>query len=162
MTSSRERSAAWRRSAEAAHDLVVQHKRATGDTEQILADDCGVPLGTLSNYLCGHAPLPMDVAIRLTNLTGRDEIARAFGSLTNRLVIPMPHPGEHPEIAEVLQETGDVIRAYGEAIEDGTITEGEAARIVREIEEAQAALEAMKQKVMAAEVRKPQLRLRGM
>jgi len=104
----------------------------------------------------------MDVAIRLTNLTGRDEIAKAFGSLTNRLIIPMPEPGEHPEIADVLQETGDVLRAYGEAIQDGTITETEAGRIVREIEEAQAALEAMKQKVLAAEVRKPQLRLRGM
>lgn len=161
MESVRKRSSAWRRISAAMHDAVTAHCRATGDTEQTLADDCGVPLGTFSNYLCGHLATPMDLAVRLTNLTGRDEVARAFGSLTNNLIIPMPEPGEHPEIAQVLQETGDVLRVYGEAIQDGMITEGEAVRLVREIEEAQAALEAMKQRVKASEVRKPQLRLKG-
>ncbi|MCC6695009.1 MAG: hypothetical protein IT365_05195 [Candidatus Hydrogenedentes bacterium] len=161
MESIRRRSAGWRRTADAFHDVVTNHCRRTHDTQQTFADETGVPLGTLSNMMCGHSPVPADIIVTVTNLTGENAILRAMGSLTGNLVLPMPRPGEHPEVDEVLRETGDVLRAYGEAIQDGTITEAEAARIVREIEEAQAALEAMKQRVVAAEVRKPQLRLKG-
>jgi len=155
---SRQKSEAWRRTAEAAHDLVTAHCRDTGDTQQILADELGVSMTLLNNWINGHHPLPMDVAVRLSTLTGRDDLIRVFASLTNHIAIPMPQPGEWPNTADVLKETGDVLRAYGESVADGVITAAESERIINEIEEAQGALESMKERVKAAPARAPKPR----
>lgn len=107
-------------------------------------------LGQYAERGADHEPLawmPLDRVAAIERFAARPLVTEALARLQGCVLMPVPAPlpgGLAAQIAAVLTETGEAVRAIGVALGDGVMTPDEAARCIKEIDEARRALEAVR------------------
>ncbi|WP_173087330.1 phage regulatory CII family protein [Devosia sp. 1635] len=96
--------------------------------------------------------MPADVIADIEAECGQPIVTRKLADLAGYLLVPVPQVARTGTVlgavtAATLKETSDVFVALGESLGDGTVSQADAERIGREVDEAMAKLAALKLQV---------------
>lgn len=135
------------------HERVVRFREPTGDTEQ-LVEAMRHNVQVVDRYIKGVVrAFPADLEEAWTDslpesyrLPCRRELARRLGFL-GALALK-GEAGEHVAMADVMREFAEFVATAGDAMRDGRVTLDERAAVLREIADAQAALESYRQHML--------------
>lgn len=124
----------YRVAAAALRQVVQHHCDLTGDTQADVAEIFGrIGSSYLSNILNGAAPTPVDLLVQATrefeDTHAIEEVCRLCGGVFTALPAGEINTAS---MAKVVREFGEYLTAEAQALEDGKITEEDAARIRKE------------------------------
>jgi hypothetical protein len=139
----RKRTPEWvlttREFAGAIHRYSAEH----GCSQQTIADLLDVPLGTLSNYITGVSPVPVDVYVRactvLEDARPMQQLCRLVGGRYEANTADAPSVVH--AVSSAQRECAESHGAALDAIEDGDVNESELDRYLRENDQAREALD---------------------